>query len=260
MEMEFGLLVALILGAIFGSFNGLLIHRLPDGGSIVFTRSACPKCKNHLRARDLIPLLSWLISRGKCRFCSTSISVRYPLLELATALLFAGAYAMHGATMNALLIALLASHLLVVCIIDIQHRIIPDCLQIIIATLGLIYALHNQHHVSEIVGGGLLGATIGLGLQLLVRIVKKQEGLGMGDVKFMAASGLWLGTSLLPYYFYAGVIGVVSALLWRMVNDDPRFPFAPALATSLLLLVIYPPSREWQMQLSVKIVTMLGII
>ncbi len=256
--MELG--IALLLGAIFGSFNSLLIHRLPNGGSIVFTRSACPKCGNHLNARDLIPLLSWLLARGKCRFCSSKISSRYPATELATAALFGASYFLHGATLNALLIALLASHLLVLCVIDVQHRIIPDLLQIIIASLGLIYALHNQHHISEIIGGAMLGGGLGLGLQWLVRIIKQQDGLGMGDVKFMAASGVWLGTAMLPYYFYAGVIGVVSALLWRITNSDPRFPFGPALAISLFTLVIYPPSRQWQMQLSVKIITMLGII
>ncbi len=255
-----GLWLSLLLGAIFGSFNSLLIHRLPHGNNIIFTRSACPKCANHLCVRNLVPLLSWLLTGAKCRFCKAKISVRYPITELATAILFAISYQFHGATLNAILIALLASHLLVLCVIDIQHRIIPDLLQIIIALIGLIYAWHNQHHIGEIIGGVMLGGGVGMTLKWLIKLLKQQDGLGMGDVKFMAVSGIWLGTDLLPYYFYAGIIGVLTALIWRCFNRDPRFPFGPALAISLFMIVIYPPAKDWQMQLSVKIVTMIGII
>jgi prepilin signal peptidase PulO-like enzyme (type II secretory pathway) len=258
--MDLNLLIFIFLGLIFGSFNTMLIHRLPLEMDIVFTRSACPKCRKLLSAFDLIPLFSWLINAGKCRHCHNKVAVRYPLTELATCALFSLSYQLHGASFNALLIALLGSHLLVLFIIDIEHRIIPDLLQIIVTVLGLIYAVNNNYHLSEIIAGALLGGGIGLILQFLVRAIKKIDGLGMGDVKFMAASGVWLGTDLISYYFYAGIIGVVSAILWRIKNDDPRFPFGPALAISLFMLVIYPPSKDWQTQLSIKIVTMLGII
>ena len=258
--MDLNLIIFIFLGFIFGSFNTMLIHRLPLEKDIIFTRSACPKCRNSLCVRDLIPLFSWLLNGRKCRFCHSKIAMRYPLTEIATAALFALSYHLHGASLNALLIALLASHLLVLCVIDIEHRIIPDLLQIIVAVLGVIYAIHNDYHLSEIIAGGLLGGGIGLALQFLVRIIKKNDGLGMGDVKFMAASGIWLGTDLLSYYFYAGIIGVVSAFLWRIKNEDPRFPFGPALAISLFILVIYPPSKDWQTQLSIKMVMFLGII
>jgi prepilin signal peptidase PulO-like enzyme (type II secretory pathway) len=250
-----------LLGAIFGSFNSLLIHRLPHDESIIFTRSACPKCGNKLQPRDLIPIISWLISLAKCRFCSTKISMRYPLLEIATSCLFMFIYSLHGFSLNSLLLCLLASHLLVLCVIDLQWRIIPDILQIIVAGLGFCYQLHNQQHIADILAGGLVGYLLGLLMQKAIKLWKKKDGLGMGDVKFMAVSGIWLGSyNLIPYYFYAGVFGVVTACLWRFCSKDPRFPFGPALALSLLLLVLHSGAAEWYLQLSVNIVTIVGLI
>jgi prepilin signal peptidase PulO-like enzyme (type II secretory pathway) len=254
------ILLFALLGTIFGSFNSLLIHRLPIDEAVVFTRSACPKCKNKLCARDLIPIISWLINFAKCRFCKSPISIRYPLLEGGTAALFIIIYHLKGFNYSSLILCLLTSNLLVLCIIDFKWRIIPDSLQIVVGTLGLIYGFISGLHIADMLAGAILGGLIGLSLQIIIKWWKKQDGLGMGDVKFMVASGIWLGTNLIPYYFYSGLFGVITAIVWQLWSKDPRFPFGPALALSLLLLLLHSDAENWYLEFSVNFVTMLGLI
>lgn len=251
----------LAFGLCFGSFNTLLIHRLPTGRKIALDRSACPVCNTALGVADLVPVFSWLFARATCRHCDTPIHWRYPAIELVTALVFWLVYSFHGFTWEALLLALLGSQIVVLCIIDFEHRIIPDELQITMGLTGVVYGLLTELHIATMVIGMLLGGLMGLALQKGFKWWKKQDGLGMGDVKFMAVAGIWLGAApLIPFFFYGGVLGIFSALLWRFVNDDPRFPFGPALALSLFMLVLYPPSADWFLHLSEWMVTSLGII
>lgn len=253
------LLIMVALGLCFGSLNTLLIHRLPEGKPVGATRSACPACGATLRARDLVPLLSWLATRGRCRHCRARVHWRYPVTEVVTAALFALAGWIGGGLYpHSLLLALLASQMVVLCVIDLEHRIIPDELQISLGVTGILYGLATSMHPVTMITGALVGGGIGLLLQQGYKKLRHQDGLGTGDVKFMTVSGIWLGTGpLLPYLFYAGVLGVISAMLWRLVSRDPRFPFGPALALSLLVLVAYPPSAQWFMAVPVWIATML---
>jgi leader peptidase (prepilin peptidase) / N-methyltransferase len=259
--MGIELFFIICFGLCFGSLNTLLIHRLPEGKPIGMTRSQCPRCKTALTPLDLVPLFSWLCSGGKCRHCKTNVHWRYPVIECITAATFVLAYAFYGFSVNGALIALLGSQIIVLCIIDFQHRIIPDELQISMAITGIIYCLYNDIHIMTMLAGMLIGGGLGLALQRLFRWWKKQEGLGTGDVKFMAVSGIWLGAEvLIPFFFYGGVFGIISALLWRMIHPDPRFPFGPALAISLFILVLHPSSDLWFLQLSFWLVTILRII
>lgn len=236
-------IAALMLGVCFGSLNTLLIHRLPHHEPIGFSRSRCPVCTTALTGRDLIPLLSWLVTRGRCRYCKTSIHWRYPLTELLTAALFLLAYLSEGATLSGLFLALLASQIVVLIGIDIAHRIIPDSLQITMGLTGIAYGLATGIHPATMLGGALIGCLTGLALQHGFRLATGKDGLGTGDVKFLGVVGIWIGIPPLPVFlFYSGLLGVISAGLWRMIHDDPRFPFGPALALSLLLLLFYPPA------------------
>jgi leader peptidase (prepilin peptidase) / N-methyltransferase len=255
------MVMTLMLGLCFGSLNTLLVYRLPMDKPIGMVRSACPMCHTALGFPDLFPVLSWLWSRGACRHCRAPVSWRYPATELATALLFLGVYSAYGFTLDGLLIALLGSQLIALCIIDFEHRIIPDQLQLGMAATGIAYGLTGHLHPADMIAGALVGVGCGLVLQQGYRLARQSEGLGMGDVKFMAVAGLWLGVSpLLPFFFYAGILGVVSAVIWRWLFHDPYFPFGPALAVSLATLVCYPPSSEWFRELSVWMVTSLGIL
>ncbi len=253
--------IVVVVGLCFGSLNTLLIYRLPLSKPVGMVRSACPVCRTPLRAADLLPLFSWLLTRGRCRHCHAAVHWRYPVTELVTALVFLLVWRFHGLTPEGALIALLGSQLLVLCVIDFEHRIIPDALQVTIGATGVAYGVMTTMHLSEMLGGMLVGALIGLVLQYGFRYATGKDGLGTGDVKFMAAAGIWLGLSpLVTFLFYSGVLGVASALLWRMIHPDPRFPFGPALALSLFLLVMYPASALWFQTISVWIVTALGLI
>jgi prepilin signal peptidase PulO-like enzyme (type II secretory pathway) len=240
--MSLEIFTVCLLGLCFGSFNTLLAYRLPLRKPVVMARSM-------------------LITGGKCRHCHTRVHWRYPATELVTALLFLLVYVIQGFTFNGLLIALLGSQIVALCIIDFEHRIIPDELQISMGLTGLLYGLNENLHVATMLGGMVAGASCGYLLQKSYLLLKKRHGLGMGDVKFMAVAGIWLGIApLLPFFFYAGMLGIVSAVLWRVVRHDPYFPFGPALAISLFVLVLYPDSEAWFQKLSLLMVTTVGII
>lgn len=260
MFME-ALFVALF-GLCFGSLNTLLAYRLPRDKPIGLVRSECTACHTSLSPRDLIPVGSWVLSRGACRHCGVRIHWRYPATELVTAAVFVVVYMLHGFTLQGGLIALLGAQFIALCLIDFEHRIIPDVLQWSMAATGVAYSMSGALHIADALVGALVGGGCGLALQQGYCAVKKRDGLGMGDVKFMAVAGLWLGVApLVPFFFYAGILGVVSALLWRMMRaGDPYFPFGPALAFSLFLLVLYPPSEGWFLQLSrIMIAPLLGV-
>ena len=230
-----------LLGLCFGSFNTLLAYRLPRGKAVGMTRSVCPVCHHTLEMRDLIPVVSWVSTSGRCRHCHTSIHWRYPATELITAMVCVSVYLVHGLSVQTLLIALLGSHIVALCLIDLEYRIIPDLLQWVMGALGLLYALSGFIHIADALAGACIGGAVGMVLRTGYQWVKGRPGLGMGDVKFMIVAGMWLGiTPLMPFFFYAGILGVISALLWRLISRDPYFPFGPALALSLFILVLFP--------------------
>lgn len=250
-----------MLGLCFGSLNTLLAYRLPYRKPIGMTRSLCPKCQHLLGVLDLVPVLSWLSTRGRCRYCHTSIHWRYPLTEGVTALVFIIVYLNYGLTLQAALIALLASQIVALCIIDLEHRIIPDPLQWGMGATGFTYSLGGFIHPADALVGAAVSCFCGIALQKGYYVIKKQHGLGTGDVKFMLVAGIWLGVSPLPpFFFYAGVYGVISALLWRLVSKDRYFPFGPALAVSLFQLVAFPESKNAYYRFPGWILTTLGII
>jgi len=245
-------LFVIFTGLVFGSFITLASYRLPLGEDIVIESSRCPVCRTKLGFRDLWPVLSWLFSGGKCRFCKTKISVRYPLIELITAAFFLLIYKNYGLTFQAVLLALFAVALLVMIVADLEHYIIPDEIHYALLPLGLAYRFITGMPAEDIAYGFLAGGAIGLTLHHGYRWVRKKEGLGYGDVKFLAIAGLWLGLKpLVPFLFFAGVLGVIFGLLWRAIGRGHIFPFGPALASSLFLCVMFPqyPDMFWNIGL-----------
>lgn len=239
-----------LLGLCFGSYVTLLSYRLPRDLPTIATRSRCPSCQMTLQARDLIPVLSYLLSGGKCRGCKTKLSARYPLTELATAAGFIWAYSVVGAGWPlACLLALWVAIILLI-VTDLEHYIILDEVQIVVLIAGAAYQIAMSAPFEDYVQGALAGGVFGLALRYGFLYLRNKDALGMGDVKFMAASGMWLGTlPLIPYLFYAGLLGIMTALLWRMLGRGERYPFGPSLALSLWLIVIYPQSAQWFWQL-----------
>lgn len=242
MPLWFELALVVALGLVFGSFVTLVSWRLPRGEPVSATRSRCPKCKTTLGIPALVPFFSWALQRGRCRYCKAPVPWRYPLTELAQVALFLAVYAVYGVSAQAAFLALLSICLLILIVVDFEWYIIPDEIQIAMLALGLVYPAVADIAYASALASGLMGLAIGLTLRFGYGWVMKKEGLGWGDVKFLPIIGLWLAdvNAWPPFLFYAGVWGVVTALVWRALGRGERFPFGPALAAALLMSLLSP--------------------
>lgn len=235
--------VALVMvGLCFGSLVTLLSYRLPRKENVFFSRSRCPRCKTVLRVRDLVPVLSWCFFRGRCAHCRGRISPRYPMIEVVQAALFVICYFRVGLSWDLAFFCALAVLLLAMVVVDLEHYIIPDGLQLSLFLLGIGYALYGfDPLVNHFLSAGI-GLMLGLLLHYGFRWVKKKEGLGFGDVKFLAVAGMWLPqlAAWPVYLFVAGVLGIITALIWRISGRGEEFPFGPALAAALFFTLLAP--------------------
>ena len=203
-----------VLGALIGSFLNVVIVRLPDGRSVVHPPSSCPKCGDRIPPWLNIPIVSWLILRGRCRRCRVVISPRYPIVELLTALLFIAVGQRFGPTPATAAGLLLVSGLVAVTFIDIDHFEIPDEISI----WGTVLGCFIRPWAFDVPWwSGLVGAALGAGFLMIVRVsyqlLRKQEGMGLGDVKLLAMIGAFLGAgSLLPVILIASTLGSIYGL------------------------------------------------
>lgn len=234
-------LLVFIFGAVIGSFLNVLICRLPQGRSFVRGRSACPACGHQLAARDLVPVLSWLLLHRRCRYCGAPISARYPLVELlggALACLTAAAY---GFTWTAAAVFALLAGLLAVAFIDRDTMLIPNglVLYLMIPAAALIWLLPGV----SLLAHGIGFFVVSLPLFLLALFF---GGFGMGDVKLMAVCGLALGWQLTLLAFLIGLaLGAVYAvylLLWRQAGRRTAFAFGPYLCLGVAGALLFGAS------------------
>lgn len=230
MMLASGALIAGAFGAIFGSFLNVVAYRLPRHESVVAPRSRCPHCEAPIRALDNVPMLSWLALRGRCRDCAAPISARYPLVELATALLVAAAVATASTLPDILTGVVLVLLLVPVTLIDLDHRIIPNKLMLIgtVAALVLL-GLHPQDLVEHLI------AAVAAGGFLLAAALARPGGMGMGDVKLAAVLGLFLGRAVGPAMLIALLAGTligafVIARKGTAAGRKTAIPFGPFLA------------------------------
>jgi len=212
----FWTIYAFLTGLLFGSFANVVIYRLPQGKSIIKPPSACPSCGTRLLFRDLIPVLSWILQKGCCRFCKKSINKRYPLVEVLCGLLFA-VMTIFSPTLSVIPLAFFAFMLLTISFIDWDTQEIPDGLLIFGAITGTLW-IACGHLFPELFplaprwNNSLLGILAGalplLIIDRLVILLVKKDGFGYGDVKLMAVVGVFLGWQLtLMSFFFAFVIG-----------------------------------------------------
>jgi leader peptidase (prepilin peptidase) / N-methyltransferase len=225
-------LLALPAGLVLGSFLTAVAHRLPRGESFVGGRSRCPRCGAQIAAYDNIPVLSWLLLRGRCRSCHEPISARYPLAELALALLYAATVLILGTDdVGELVLGLvLVTILVAITLTDLEFRLIPNAVVLTGALAGLaILALSD---VSALAGHVLAGVIAG-GI-LFVIALAYPRGMGMGDVKLVAMMGLYLGRAVAPALLVAFAAGAgVGLLMIARQGADARkrtIPFGPFLA------------------------------
>ncbi|WP_051618187.1 prepilin peptidase [Desulfofundulus thermocisternus] len=227
-----------LLGLCTGSFLNVCIHRLPRGMSLVAPPSHCPACGARLGPLDLIPVLSYLFLRGRCRHCRGVISPRYPLVELLTGfgfLLITREYGFHLYTAGLLV---LFSVLVVASFIDLDHRIIPDRLTLFALAAGVLLAALRG---ADFFRDGLLGAALGGGILLLVALLSR-GGMGGGDVKLAFALGWYLGwQEILVALFLAFLLGAVVGGLWALGTGrtlKTAIPFGPFLSSGAMLAAL----------------------
>ncbi len=243
------LLLAFIIGLIFGSFFSMLSWRLPrnliadhEGTPpelwSLKTRSICPKCHTALPWTRLIPLFSWLASRGQCHACKAPISYRYPLIELSTATLTVLAVWMFGLSFKGLAVILFSWLVLLLVVIDLEHKLLPDVLTFPLMWLGLlINSTGGFVAPQEAIWGAAAGYLILWSTYWAFKLLTGKEGMGYGDFKMMAAMGAWFGLQALPALLLLSALsGIVVQLIMRLFGrGETQFAFGPYIALAGLV-------------------------
>jgi leader peptidase (prepilin peptidase)/N-methyltransferase len=256
-----------VFGLLIGSFLNVCIYRLPRSESIVFPRSHCPNCGKPIPFYDNVPVLSYLVLMGKCRFCKKPISLQYPLVELLTGLVFYGCGLKWDFSPATFVNTLFLVIVIVLAFIDFHHRILPNVLTLPGTIMGIIlspFQMSTFYHdmfsfkLASLIGcentqtgialvGSIAGAIIGGGILLLLAFVyellRKKQGLGMGDVKMMAMVGAFLGWphALLTIFagsFLGSIIGVFL-ILFRGMNIQSKLAFGTFLGAGAAVSLFF---------------------
>lgn len=235
-----------VLGLSLGSFANVIIYRLPRGESIAHPPSRCPKCGRPIKPWENIPVLSWLLLRGKCAGCKQPISIRYPLVELAAGILALGAVAIFGVTYAGFAYAVLFIALLALVLIDLQHWLLPFALTLPTAIVGFIGALFfHMGSLADSLLGMLTGFLLFMGLLLGGKALFKRDAMGGGDVAFGIMAGAYLGWKLtILMIFAASFLGSLVSLPLLILGKNisgRAIPFGPFLAVALVFCVFAGP-------------------
>ncbi|MFA5096313.1 MAG: prepilin peptidase [Candidatus Omnitrophota bacterium] len=257
----FGQIIVFIFGSIIGSFLNVCIHRMPKSESVVWPRSHCPRCGKRIPGYDNIPFISFMLLKGRCRFCKEKISLRYPLVELITALLFLAFFTRYGLSYNFFFYLVLASALIIATFVDIRHRIIPDEVSIGGAIIGFILSSVRGFNLAPLsfsfrpMFSSLAGIIIGAGVIYLTgklfdliyfKLLKnppingESESMGGGDVKLLAMIGAFLGwPRALLAFFIAPFFGALVGIIILITKKDHTIPYGPFLALGALISIFW---------------------
>jgi leader peptidase (prepilin peptidase)/N-methyltransferase len=235
------ILVAAFFGSVIGSFLNVVAWRVPRGESLVSPGSRCPHCETPVKPYDNVPVLSWLVLRGRCRHCGAPISPRYPIVELATAVVFAGVVAANGFDDDLVLELPFVSLLIALAAIDYDHRLLPNKIVYPMAAYGVIATLLVDR--GDLVEN--LAAGAGAFVFLLVAVLAYPRGMGMGDVKLGGAMGLYLGLSVVPALLVAflsgAIVGVFIIAREGAAGRKKAVPFGVFLALGGIVGVLFGP-------------------
>jgi leader peptidase (prepilin peptidase)/N-methyltransferase len=246
-----GSLFALLFGLAIGSFLNVCIYRIPLKKSIINPPSSCPQCGERIRIYDNIPLLSYVLLLGKCRYCRSSISIRYPLVEAITGLLSVALFMRFHLSPEYFLFFVFSASLLVIAFIDLDHKIIPDILSIPTLIIGFAATLSKlglipwtESLVGIIGGGGFLYL-----VATLFEKLRGRQGMGGGDIKMLAMIGAWAGWRALPLIILisslAGILIGGASLLHAKKGMKTRIPFGPFLALGALVWLFFSHDLQW---------------
>ena len=221
------------------------IYRLPLKKSIIFPPSHCPKCGNKIRAYDNIPLLSYIILGGKCRFCKEQISIIYPAVELLSGLIFLSLYLWYGLGWEFASKLFLFTSLMVIFFIDLKYQLIPDVITLPGIAVGLVFSLLSK---SPSFLDSVIGIISGGGLFYLVALagdkIFKKESMGGGDIKLAAMLGAFLGwQKILLVFFLASLLGALVGIIFLILSPRLRenrlIPFGPFLAIATAICIFF---------------------
>ncbi len=240
-------LIVFVFGAIIGSFLNVCIYRMPRNLSIIMPSSRCTSCNNPIRPFDNIPILSYILLRGKCRYCKKYISLRYPLVEALNAFLYVIVLWRFGLGWNSVLYCILMSSLVVITFIDLDFQIIPDRITLVGIPVGLIagsFLLPDPFLRAAQLGyrTSLSGFLVGGGLFYLIAVLSR-GGMGGGDIKMMAMVGALMGwKSVLLTMFLGSLAGSVVGLFLMIFKGKGRkskIPFGPFLALGTIITLFF---------------------
>lgn len=232
-------ILVFIFGMIIGSFLNVCIFRIPNGQDIVTTPSHCPSCEKKLYWIDLIPVISYILLKGRCRHCQAKISMQYPMVELLNAILYVTIFQLYGFSVQMVGYCFFASNLIVIAFIDYRHRIIPNGIVLILLITGIIFKLlYNPFTYMDSIIGFFCASVPMLMLSILFK-----GGLGGGDIKLMAVVGIFLGWKLTWLaLFIASIIGSIIGIVLIMLKKKDRkamIPFGPFLSLGIMISMLY---------------------
>lgn len=229
-----------ILGLLLGSFFNVCIYRIPREESIAYPPSHCTSCGNNLKAVDLFPVLSYAFLEGKCRYCGEKISIKYPLFEILTAIIFVLIYKEYGYSVNSIKYIVFASYLIIIGIIDLNTTDVYFSTTIFGIIVGAIFIIVNLIFGNPIFTY-ILGAAFGAGIIALIILLT--HGMGWGDAEILGICGLFLGfkLSVLTFFLSAVLGGIIGVILiaTKIKSRKDYIPFGPYIAIAALIAVLY---------------------
>lgn len=235
----FDLFFVFVFGVCCGSFLNVIIYRFPKNISIVKGHSYCPKCKESIKYRDLLPLISYIILRGKCRNCNNKISLRYPLIELVTGFFSLFCVYKFGFTINAFVVFLFLCLLILIFFIDLDTMTIPDEFIMFLCAIAIIFlfVFSNVNLVSRIIGF----FSISLPMLIINYIVK--DSFGSGDIKLIAVCGFILGWQNILLAFFISLLTACSVSIYLLLSKKKtiksHIPFGPHLCIGIFIALFY---------------------
>ena len=244
MSYDVNVILIFILGLIVGSFSNVCIYRIPRNESIIYPASHCPKCHSNILPKDNIPLLSYILLKGRCRNCKTKISIQYPMVEFLSGLIYLIIYLVYGLSVQTLIYILLSSALIIIAFIDLNQQIVPDVISLPGIVIGFILSFFVSY-ISFI--NSALGIVVGGGIILIIglagSLIFKKEAMGGGDVKLAAMIGAFLGwrciiISLFLGFFLGALTGIIL-IMTKIKKREDAIPFGPFIVLGSFITLLW---------------------
>ena len=235
------LILMFIIGTIFGSFYNVVGYRIPKEESIIYPPSHCPKCNHKLKFYELIPVISYIIQKGKCTKCKEKIGLFYPVFELITGIMFSLSYLIYGYNAEIIIVLTFISMLIIITISDVKYMIIPDNVLLFFTTLLLIEIgiIKGITSIPLSLLNGILSFTMMFLIKKFGDLIFKKESMGGGDIKLMFVIGMVLSLEkAILNVFLASLIGLPISIILMKNNKTHIVPFGPLLSISACILIL----------------------